>query len=1354
MANQKVYTIQINGLTESISAVESLNKQLDNLDKRINALQSQNIKLNTSSGGKSTLSEEEAIQREINKLKKEGETLDAKIVAAQDEIYKKVDATKQLYKETVADQKAMAAEERLIANTYSNTMQGIKSHLADLKAAINTTDLGDTEKIAQMTKEAGELSNKLKEMEQAYGQFGRNVGNYAEGVAEGLSKVKINVGGTVREFDSAKQAAKTLGNELKTMAVNGQTGTKSFKELQQTVLELESTMNDAKKPMDGIMDTMQSITAIASVGQGFRAFFGIDNAEIEKSLKRLMGLQTALKGISEINSQIKTKEGIGAWIAPFNSSIDKATAKLLTFNTALLGTGKVAKTAAVGINLFSKALKVAFSAGILIVVDLLVEKLLDLVENFKKVDEAAEREKEVQKDLASAYGEAQGKLIKYTSIVNNFNGSKKEEKKLVDELNKEFGSTLGTYKSLAEWQDVLKKKGEAYIQTLVNQAKAQAALNEVTAAYMNLENVKQKAANGDYSHWYQSQQQDAEAASRAIEQANQRIINAEKNLKKIVTDNEKYAEKNGLGNHANTVEKNGKKTEDAVKKVQDDIRKKEIDAMKDGLNKTLMQLDEEKRQTINKIKENGVRVAEQIKQVENLYAQLRLKAINNYLEKLTSAVNESAKKIAGIRFQIDTKDIELQINEIEEAIRSFTEDIVPINNTLTTKLEYSNETKGTTPDSLQFANDFIYEKNKAKTENDIKKYYGWLYDYASRLSYDVREKLSKVNILTGELELDYDKVEKYIENHYKKEIDIVNSYGLQMNASLSNSFAIRLANERAYKDEYIDEINAELDEELELRQKAAELERDNLYNQNKEEYRITLNALTQRKQETEYALKDIENVTTDVGKEMTKSQKETYDKLKYNLEKTNEQIRQNEINTGEKTEQIQKEYGQRLIEIENDINQKRQQNTQKYYDKQLSNYRDFLSKINNEASKQPVVDTAGFGIVNIAATKRNYREILDATKTVLNNVKSEKNRLNEDFKNGLISPENYNATLNQLNDLETETKQTADTVINNLKNVNADFVQSIQMYLQEAMNAFNQIMNAVWDAEDVAFDKEQEQIDKDNEALEKALDKQQEIVEKHKDAIDDIEDELATSRGDRRQHLIDQLNAEIEAQRAAAAEEKRLQKEKEKQQAKQDELDKKRKKAQYKRDLLQAIVNGAMAVTYAAINAWPIPAIPMMALAGAATAAQIAIMASNKPYANGGQLDGGQIVGKRHRDGGVKVLGGRAEVEGGEYITNRLTTAKNLDLLEYVNSKKKRIDISDMLEFYNGGRVKTSIQKVRTKFEDGGYIAPLPDTIDIKEQLQNIVVNQDNRPIYVSVVDINNKQADVRRVQTIAGLSE
>jgi hypothetical protein len=52
-----------------------------------------------------------------------------------------------------------------------------------------------------------------------------------------------------------------------------------------------------------------------------------------------------------------------------------------------------------------------------------------------------------------------------------------------------------------------------------------------------------------------------------------------------------------------------------------------------------------------------------------------------------------------------------------------------------------------------------------------------------------------------------------------------------------------------------------------------------------------------------------------------------------------------------------------------------------------------------------------------------------------------------------------------------------------------------------------------------------------------------------------------------------------------------------------------------------------------------------------------------KKYANGGVING-----PSHAKGGVPVLGGRAEVEGGEYIVNTAATAAYLPLLERINS--------------------------------------------------------------------------------------
>ena len=164
--------------------------------------------------------------------------------------------------------------------------------------------------------------------------------------------------------------------------------------------------------------------------------------------------------------------------------------------------------------------------------------------------------------------------------------------------------------------------------------------------------------------------------------------------------------------------------------------------------------------------------------------------------------------------------------------------------------------------------------------------------------------------------------------------------------------------------------------------------------------------------------------------------------------------------------------------------------------------------------------------------------------------------------------------------------------------------------------------------------------------------------------------------------------------------------------------------------------------------------IVMGALATTLGMVQYALAAQAKPYAKGGQLNGGIAVGNRHRDGGIKVLGGRAEIEGGEFITNRISTQMNAPLLEFINSKKKKIDASDLIEFYSSGSVKRNLSNVKTKFEDGGYIPQLPNSLDIRDQLQNVIINQDNRPIYCSVVDINNKQEQVRRVQVLAGLGE
>lgn len=72
-------------------------------------------------------------------------------------------------------------------------------------------------------------------------------------------------------------------------------------------------------------------------------------------------------------------------------------------------------------------------------------------------------------------------------------------------------------------------------------------------------------------------------------------------------------------------------------------------------------------------------------------------------------------------------------------------------------------------------------------------------------------------------------------------------------------------------------------------------------------------------------------------------------------------------------------------------------------------------------------------------------------------------------------------------------------------------------------------------------------------------------------------------------------------------------------------IKKKYAKEQQKMDITQALINGALAVGRAAINSWPVPAIPMMALAGIATAIQVGVIKAQK-YATGGRITGGYPI--------------------------------------------------------------------------------------------------------------------------------
>ena len=573
---KKSYIIEINGIKESIDAVKALNEQLATLETRVNSLQNKVVNVTTNTTTNTTTNQDSSSRtsalKEEDSLLKQIEQTEQKIAEVRRDEYQELLNQKEILKESKKEASSRFAEDNLALKEYDNTMQGVKEHLADLKKAMQTKDM-DSDEFKQMAQQANELNTKLKEAEQSYGQFGRNVGNYANGVADGIKKFSVEIGGISEEFDSAKQALKALKTEMQTLSTKKDMGiiseeeSERLKSLIPTVKELESSIADAGKPMDALMDTFQSLVAVMQTTKGISAFFGIDSTEIDKTIKNLVALQNAMQGLQTIQKQIQTGEGIGRWIKPFAVEVDKATAKLLKFNTALLGTGKASKAAAVAIKGFGKALKVAFSAGVLIVVDLLIDGLMKLVDTFKKVDKEAERTKEIEAEVSKAYANGTATISKYTAVVKNFNGTKEQEKKLVKELNSELGSSLGTYNSLAKWMDVLISKGGKYVEMLMLQAKAQANFNNYVKALEQQQQVE-NSSNEDYEQFWQKflpSSWTEEMRNRARVSATQAATAYSEAMKEEMLNSKKeldaFMKKNGFGDYSPQIKEGGKKSQ-------------------------------------------------------------------------------------------------------------------------------------------------------------------------------------------------------------------------------------------------------------------------------------------------------------------------------------------------------------------------------------------------------------------------------------------------------------------------------------------------------------------------------------------------------------------------------------------------------------------------------------------------------------------------------------------------------------------------------------------------------------------------------------------------------------------------
>ena len=212
------------------------------------------------------------------------------------------------------------------------------------------------------TAEYEKLSSQLKNVQTRLKEAKQNVDSFNNSLKATPKNFEIQVGSTVRNFNSVKDAVKTLTKELQVMTYEGKENTEEFEVTIQALGKLKTAISNTSGEISsyvgnakGLSDTieiMKGVTGLASIGQGIMGLFGGINSDLDESISKFTNLTLIMQGIETQYKAIQDGTSIwGTTLSKVWNWLDKiGNIKLLLFTGPTLDQtaekfGKLAKDA-------------------------------------------------------------------------------------------------------------------------------------------------------------------------------------------------------------------------------------------------------------------------------------------------------------------------------------------------------------------------------------------------------------------------------------------------------------------------------------------------------------------------------------------------------------------------------------------------------------------------------------------------------------------------------------------------------------------------------------------------------------------------------------------------------------------------------------------------------------------------------------------------------------------------------------------------------------------------------------------------------------------------------------------------
>lgn len=359
-----------------------------------------------------------------------------------------------------------------------------------------------------------------------------------------------------------------------------------------------------QRGMQGIISGLTGVSGAFTAAQGAVGLFAGENEHLQQIMLKVQSLMAVTMGLQQVQQTLNkdsafslvTLNGLKEWwnkLLAVGAGEQAAETAVTATATAAAGANAVATTAeaeakaaagaaatgkagaeavdtaATGANAVAATAGTAANIGlagafrmvgaaissipvfgwIAAAIGVIIGVISHFIDKANEASKALEEHQELMKEGRKAYAEASMQIWEYTERIDSFNGTKAQEKQLVEQLNNEFGKELGYNDSLAKWKDVLQTKGQAYCQMLLMEANAQAFLNKYTEAYINLLEVQEKAKAGEFDHWYNTKLGDEISRKNAIAAAQSEVDKWESEYKKLQQQISDFKASNDLDFH-------------------------------------------------------------------------------------------------------------------------------------------------------------------------------------------------------------------------------------------------------------------------------------------------------------------------------------------------------------------------------------------------------------------------------------------------------------------------------------------------------------------------------------------------------------------------------------------------------------------------------------------------------------------------------------------------------------------------------------------------------------------------------------------------------------------------------------